>query len=73
MYSSRSAIRTGLPLDPAAAGALTLTGPPPGVYNLTSVGGALLVRQSYTAQTARIEIAADWNRLPQDPVGIRSI
>src|ERR1700688_883736 len=73
LYSTRSVIRTGLPLTPGAlTGALTLTGPLPGVYNLVSVGGALLARHSCTAQTARIEIAADWNRLPQDPVGIRS-
>jgi len=45
LYSSRSANRTGLRFDPATfKGALTLTGPPPGVYNLFSVGGAFLVR-----------------------------
>jgi hypothetical protein len=50
----------------------TLTVLLPGVYNLLSVGGALLVRHPYTAQTAPIQIAAEWNRLPQVPVGIRS-
>src|ERR1700686_3342196 len=42
LYSTRSVIRTGLPLTPGAlTGALTLTGPLPGGYNLVSVGGAL--------------------------------
>jgi hypothetical protein len=45
LYSTRSAIRTGLPPGPVAlAAALTLTVLLPGVYNLVSVGGALLVR-----------------------------
>jgi hypothetical protein len=41
-----------------------LTAPLPGGYNLLSVGGAFLFRHPQTAQTAQIEIAAEWNRLP---------
>ncbi|HXP80194.1 MAG TPA: hypothetical protein VN976_09840 [Verrucomicrobiae bacterium] len=45
MYSTRSVIRTWLPLGPVAlTAALTLTVLLPGVYNLVSVGGAFLVR-----------------------------
>ena len=46
---------------------LALTTRARGVYNLVLVGGASLVRHPYTAQTARIEIAADWNACRKTP------